>query len=96
MPRLILRAEQVDEWPTVRECIIVRTGTTQGYTRVAERRTLHPYAGRYGIGWVCVLGPHNGSSRYQDILYCIDPRSTSADGLAASRSCRHWSRYQTC
>ena len=51
MPRLILAPEQVDDWPTVRERAIVRTGTTQGYTRVAERRTWHPYAGLYGIGY---------------------------------------------
>ena len=96
MPRLILAPEQVDDWPTVGECTRVRTGTTKGYTRVAERRTLHPYAGLYGIGWVCSLGPYCGSTRYQKILYCIDPRSTSSDGLAASRRCRHWSRHQTC
>ena len=96
MPRLILAAEQVDEWPTVRECIMVRFGTTKGYTRVAERRTWHPYAGLYGVGYVCALGPHRGSSRYQDIIYRIDPDSTSADGLALSRRSRHWSRYQTC
>ena len=96
MPRLILSAEQVDEWPTVRECIQVRFGTTKGYTRVAERRTWHPYAGLYGIGYVCSLGPHRGSTNYQDILYRIDPRSTSRDGLAASRCYRHLSRYQTC
>ena len=96
MPRLILAAEQVDEWPTVRECIQVRFGTTKGYTRVAERRTWHPYAGLYGIGYVCALGPHRGSTKYQDIIYCIDPRSTSSDGLAVSRRSRHWSRDQTC
>lgn len=96
MPRLTLTAGQAVEWPTVEQCTLVRTGTSRGYTRVAERSTWHPYAGRHGIGYVCSLGPHRGSVRYQDILYCIDPRSTSADGLAASRRCRHWSRYQTC
>ena len=96
MPRVILAPEQVDDWPPMSQCTRVRTATTQGYTRVAERRTLHPYAGRLGIGYVCSLGPNRGNSRYQDIIYCIDPRSTSADGLAASRRCRHWSRHQTC
>ena len=96
MPRLILAAEQVDDWPTVRECSLVRVGTTKGYTRVAERRTWHPYAGLSVVGYVCALGPHLGSTRYQDIIYCIDPRSTSSDGLALSRRIRHWSRYQTC
>ena len=96
MPRLILTAEQAAEWPTVEECLPGRLGSCQGYTRVAERNQWHPYAGRYGIGYVCSLGPHRGSSRYQDIIYCIDPRSTSSDGLAVSRRSRHWSRYQTC
>ena len=96
MPRLILAAEQAAEWPTVEQCTQRRGGTTQGYTRVAERYIWHPYAGRYGIGYVCSLGPHRGSTSYQDIMYCIDPDSTSADGLAVSRRSRHWSRYQTC
>lgn len=96
MPRLILADGLAAEWPTVEQCTQRRCGTTQGYTRVAERGTWHPYAGRYGIGYVCSLGPHNGSSRFQDIMYCIDPRSTCADGLAASRRYLHWSRYQTC
>ena len=96
MPRLILTAEQAAEWPTVEECLPGRLGSCQGYTRVAERNQWHPYAGRYGIGYVCSLGPHRGSSRYQDIIYRIDPDSTSADGLAVSRRSRHWSRYQTC
>ena len=96
MPRLTLTIEQAAEWPPAEKCTLIRFGTSQGYTRVAERNQWHPYAGRYGIGYVCSLGPHRGSSRYQDIIYCIDPRSTSSDGLALSRRSRHWSRYQTC
>ena len=96
MPRIILAPEQVDDWPAMSQCTLVRTGATQGYTRVAERRIFHPYAGLYGIGYVCSLGPHSGSTRYQKILYCIDPRSTSSDGLAASRRCRRWRCYRTC
>lgn len=96
MPRLDLTPDQLATWPTVEECILCRYGATQGYTRVAERGTWHPYAGRYGIGYVCSLGPHRGSNTYQDIMYRLDPHSTSSDGLAASRGYRHWSRYQTC
>ena len=45
MPRLILRADQVAEWPTVRECVIVRTGTTQGYTQFGAAQRQHPLPG---------------------------------------------------
>lgn len=81
MPRLTLTIEQAAEWPPAEKCILIRFGTSQGYTRVAERNTWRPYAGRYGIGYVCGLGPRRGSSRCQDILYRIDPSSTTADGL---------------
>lgn len=96
MPRLTLTASEAADWPTLDQCTTCRVGTTQGYTRVAERGQWHPYAGRHGLGYVRSLGPHNGSSRYQTIMYRLDPSSSSREGLAAARRYPRWSRYQTC
>lgn len=54
-----------------KECYSHHTASEKGYTRLSDIGTYRPYVGRFGTGFIEVLGKYYGSSHYRKIRYWV-------------------------